>query len=131
MDALIERYRIDYGIDAMEGEQAAIKEGINKYVLTKKNYDDGKIKLTRVQAHRRAWNVDKLEKILPHAIFRKVIKIEVDKTKLDELVKKGTISADRIDPAFEETPNAPSVKWTRTNTNDGKAQASAIADALS
>lgn len=115
---------------AFEEERTALKAAVDAYVIDKDNYEDDTIKVTRVQGFRRAWDVAKLEKILPRGIFKNVVKIEVDPAKLNEYVNKGKIEEEKITPAFVETPNAPYTKWTPKTKGAGEAEAEDLAAAL-
>jgi hypothetical protein len=130
-DAQIEDMRRRSGIEDMEEQRAALRAAIDKFVLDGKDYEDEDVMITRVQGHRRRWDVKKLETILPRGIFKNVVKIEVDPAKLDEYVRKGKIKREVIEPAFEETPNAPYAKWTEKSDKDrGGKEADKLAEAL-
>lgn len=107
-------------LDKLAEEHADLTVAINAFVLDKGiDYEDNAVKLTRVQAYRRKWDVKKLESILPRGIFKNVTKTEADPAKIDEYVRKGKIDAKLIEPAFDETPNAPFVKWTVKSDSAG------------
>lgn len=121
LDQVIADIREQSGLNEAELERTLLKGLIDKWVLDHKAYEDDKIKITRVQGFRRKWNVDKLESILSRALFKRVIKIEIDGQKLDDLVRAGTVDAKKLAPAFEEEPNAPYAKWTKIKQGDGGA----------
>ena len=112
-------------IVSLQQEIADLKVGIDAYVLDREDYEDDDYKLTRVQAFRRRWDVQKLEAILPRGIFKNIVKIEVDPIKLDQLVREGRIAAKKIEPAFTETPNQPFVKITKKSHAEEKGSAEA------
>ena len=97
-------------------ERAALANAIDKYIIAhyepSDGYEDDDVKLTKVVSYRRAWNPEKLQKLLPTSLYKLVIKVTVDSSKLDALVKEGKIDRKKIEPAYEETPNAPYVKRT-------------------
>lgn len=121
------------GLEALAFERAGLKESIEKFVKDKGDYEDDSIKVTRVQGHRRTWNVAKLESIVPRGVFKNLVKMEVIPAKVDEYVRKGKLDRKKIAPAFEETPNAPYVKWTpKTDSSDrAEQEADGLAEALS
>ena len=112
-------------IVSLQQEIADLKLGIDAYVLDREDYEDDDYKLTRVQAFRRRWDVDKLEAILPRGLFKNIVKIEVDPIKLDQLVREGRITAKKIEPAYTETPNQPFVKITKKSHAEEKGSAEA------
>lgn len=128
----IEDLRMEVGLDEMEAERAGLKEAIDKAIVEDGvEYDTDEIKITRVQSHKRVWNVDKLEAILPRPLFRKVIKIAVDPDKLDQLVKAGQVDEKKLDPAFEETPQKAYARWTwKADKSKGSDEAESLAAKL-
>jgi hypothetical protein len=121
----------------LQEERGALKEAVDEYVMEKVKdgqYEDDTYKLTRTQGHTRTWNVDKLEAILPRALFKRVIKITVDGQKVDELVRAKKIDRKKIRAAFEERPNKPYVKHTKKAADDSakrSKEAESLAEKLS
>lgn len=105
--------------DALE---AAVRDYVLKTFGAGQSYEDDKVKITKVVSHRRVWNPEKLQKLLPTKLYKLVIDVTVNKDRLDALVKEGKIDAKKIESAFEETPNAPYVK--RTTKTDSKSKSS-------
>lgn len=126
----LDGFMSDPAILDLQNELAALKAAVDAFVLDHEAYEDDTYKLTRVQGHRRTWNADKLEAILPRGLFKRVIKITVDPAKLDQLVRAKKIDGKKIDPAFEETPNAPYVKYTVKSEDSGASEAEGLAEAL-
>jgi hypothetical protein len=122
----------DKKITTLQDEIALLDEDIKGYVLDKDDYEDDDYKLTRVQAFRRTWDTAKLEKILPRGIFKNIVKVTADPTKIDQYVREGKIKAKQIEPAFIETPNQPFVKITKKSHAEekGAAEADALAAKL-
>lgn len=116
----------------MEQELADLKAEIDRMIVEEGvEYDTDGIRITRVQAFKRVWNVDKLEQIIPRPLFRKVIKIDVDANKLDQLVREGKIDDKKIAPAYEETPNKAYAKWTyKSDKSKGEQEAASLAEKL-
>lgn len=112
-------------IVSLQEQIAVLKEDIDKYVLDKDDYEDTDYKLTRVQAFRRRWDVDKLEAILPRGIFKNIVRVEPDPAKIDQYVREGKIDMKKIAPAYTETPNAPFVKMTKKSHAEEKGSAEA------
>jgi hypothetical protein len=112
-------------------QRGALKSAIDAYVLDHDEFETDTLKITRVQAHRRTWNIDTLAKIVPRGIFKNIVKMTVDPAKIDALVKEGRLDSKKIAPAYVETPNAAYVKWTeKSDTTSGADEADALADAL-
>ncbi len=109
---------------ALRSARNQLKDAIDKWVLTKKNYEDDGFKLTRVVGHRRHWDTAKLERILPRGIFKNIVRVEADSAKIDQYVRAGRLSLDLIEPALIEEPTAPYVKWTtkRVDANPDEAE---------
>jgi hypothetical protein len=128
-DNEIARIREQSGLNRLEEVRAKIKAAVDEYALEHEGYQDERWKLTRVQGFKRAWNVDKLAKILPKSVFKHVTKIEADPAKIDDYVRKGTIKLETIEPAYEETPQKAYVKWTRA-TESSASKGAAEADSL-
>lgn len=126
MEKLIERRAAKERAQLAEvqADRASLRASVEAFIKDKGSYEDEDIKITRVQGHRRSWNVDKLQSILPRGIFKNVTKTTVDGDKIDRYVREGKIKLKDIDPAFEETPNAPYVKWT--DKSDGTESASEV-----
>jgi hypothetical protein len=99
-------------------------------VLDKGSYEDDRYKITRVIGFKRAWNVAKLEKLLPRGIFKNITKTEADPAKIDEYVKAGRIKLKEIEPAFEETPLKAYPKWTEKKGERGQEEADSLAAKL-
>jgi hypothetical protein len=122
IDVTIAEIRREAHLDEWEAERAELKAKVDDLVINKlEAFEDDKIKITRVQGFKRTWDADRLEKILPRAIFRRVIKITPDPAKIDAEVKAGNIEVDRIAPALNETPNKAYAKWTAKSESDGGA----------
>lgn len=100
------------GIPALLEEQGALREVVDEYVLAKTELVTDSWQGTRVQAHTRTWNVDKLRKKLTPALFKRVITVKVDNAALDGLVREGKIKLEDIEDALDEKANKPYVKWT-------------------
>lgn len=131
LDDKIEAILADTKLVKLQEDRTALKAAIDAYVLSKRNYEDADFRLTRVQGNRRYWDTDKLEKILPRGIFKRIVEVQADPAKIDEYVRKGTLRLDLIEPALIEEPNAPYVKWTRiTAKPDGGAEAASLAEKL-
>lgn len=117
-------------IELLETDLAALKTGIDAWVLDHEKYADDTITITRVQAMRRTWNPDKLEKLVPRGIFKNLVTFTVVPAKIDAYVRQGKLDLDKIAPAFEETPNAPFTKWTVKSNKNGEVEADSLAEAL-
>jgi hypothetical protein len=122
----------DKKIVLLQEEIGILKSDIDGYVLDKDDYEDDNYKLTRVQAFRRTWDTAKLEKILPRGIFKNIVTVSADPSKIDEYVRSGKIKSKQIEPAFTETPNAAYVKLTKKSHagEKGEVEADALAAKL-
>jgi len=133
--AAIEEASLGKTLTAAEEESVALSQAIDEFVLTKYDagdgYEDDGWKLTKVVGHSRVWNAEKLHKLIPYGVFKKVTRVVVDTHKLNEAVKTGEIDLDRVDAAYEITPNAPYVKRTRKSQGgDPEAEAATLAEKL-
>lgn len=125
----MERLMKESGIYALGIEREDLDKKIKAYVLKKGNVEIPGYLLTRVQGFRRAWNSEKLQKIVPKGLFLQIVDYIPNPDKIDELVKAGKLDSKKIDKAFEETPNAPYVKITKRKQDDGS-EADRVAKAL-
>lgn len=120
--------------EALANELVAIESSIKDYALANykpsEGYADDEWLVTHVQGHTRRWNVDVLRKVLTPKQFKDVIDIKVSRPKIDALVRAGTVTSDDIEPAFEETPNAPYVKITPRSQADNGDEADDLAASL-
>jgi hypothetical protein len=127
----IELVRIESGLVDLESRMNTLKSAIDESVIEGDNYEDDSVKITRVQAMSRKWDTEKLEKILPRAVFRKIIKVEVDPDKLEQASRAGELTDEQITPALNETSNKPYAKWTtKTPKHDASAEADSLAAKL-
>lgn len=119
-------------MEALSVETQELKAAVNTFVLNRGlKMELPTVTITRVQAFKRRWNVETLEKIVPRGIFKNLVKIEVDPAKVDEYVKKGKLDPKKIEAAYEETPNQPFVKWTpKAETHSAEAEAASLAAKL-
>jgi 16S rRNA C967 or C1407 C5-methylase (RsmB/RsmF family) len=145
-DAALARDRVDaitqevyklakkVGIPVLLDEQAALKAALDGYVVEAESFESESWQGTRVQAHTRNWNVDKLRKKLTPALFKRIIKVSVDNAAIDGLVREGKIVFEDIEDALDEKPNKPYVKWTprgKDIQDAGVAEAEKLAAMLS
>jgi hypothetical protein len=111
----------------LEAQRTLLKEAVDKYVIKtfepSNGYEDETISLTHVQSHTRKWNAEKLEQLVPRGIFKNLVTVTVVPAKIDEYVRAKKIKREDIEPAFEEVPKAPYVKWTpKKASQDGRAE---------
>lgn len=132
LDELIVEARQAAGLDDLEERREQLKSEIDDLVIQAgEEYEDDKVRIVRVQGFRRNWDADKLEKIIPRAVFRRIVKIEVDPNKLDDEVRAGKLKLTRqVKAALNETPNKPFAKWTQKSKKSGVAEADALAAKL-
>lgn len=132
LDELIEEARKTSGLIELEQKRATLKSEIDQLVIEAgEEYEDESIRIVRVQGFRRSWDVDKLEKIIPRPIFRRIVKVDVDAEKLDDEVRAGNLKLTRqVKAALTETPNKAYAKWTPKSQKDGEAEADALAAKL-
>lgn len=145
-DARLARKRIDalqdevlalakkVGIPAKLDEQVALQNALNEYVLDREYFESDEWTATRVQAHSRSWDAEKLRKLLPTSVYKSIIRVSIDNDKVNEFVKAGTIKLKTIESAFMEKANKPFVRWTakgRDVQTAGEAEASKLAGMLS
>jgi hypothetical protein len=118
----------------LRSQHEAVKAAVDGYVIAKyqpgDGYEDDDYLATKVVAHRRSWNVDKLTKLVPRGILKNVLKISVDGEKVDQYVRAGKIDADKIKAAYEETPNKPYVKITPRKKGQSPERAEKEAEGL-
>lgn len=104
-------------IVALELDIANLDKAAKGYVLDHygagEGYEDDVWKATKVVGHRRSWNVDTLEKIMPRALFKRCTTIAVDSGKLDQLVREKKVDRKKIAKAFTEVANEPYIRITR------------------
>jgi len=117
--------------DELEALTAAVDAYVIDHYEPGDGYDDGAVRLTKVVGYRRAWNPDKLRKLLPTRLYKLVIDVKVNNGKLDELVREGKIDRDKIESAYEEQPNAPYVRRTKASEDKAGEEAAGLAAALS
>ena len=128
--------QIEVQVRPLREEKEILEVAVDKYVLDHyepgDGYEDDKVKITKVVSHKRYWNPDKLRRLLPTPLYKRVIKVTVDANKLDELVREGKVDAKKIESAFEEIPNTPYVKKTpkKDNESRGAEEAAGLAAAL-
>jgi hypothetical protein len=121
----------------MEAQMTLLKEAVDRWVIKNyepsTGYDNDTVSLTHVQGHTRRWNAEKLEELVPKGIFKNLVTITVVPAKIDEYVRAKKIKREDIEPAFEETPNKPYVKWTPKKldtTSRAESEAASLADKL-
>ena len=119
------------GLKDLDEEREKLDTAVKNYALAKGDYEDERYKVTRVQGHKRWWDSEKLEKLLPKGLFLKVVDYTPNAEKIDALVKAGKIDRKKIEPAFMQKPNAPYGKITRkTEGTSGEAEADSLAAKL-
>lgn len=125
----LSRTKVGQKVERLEEEVGLLSEAINGYVLD--HYDDGDgyedsdWKATRVVSHRRTWNVERLARLVPKAVFKNVTTTTVVPAKIDQMVRAGKVTLDELAPAYEETANAPYVKVTRRSESSDAGQSEA------
>lgn len=101
----------------LQVEHMALKEARDRYIIDQyspgEGYEDEEWMATKVVSHRRTWDVEKLERLVPRGIFKNLVKMTVVPEKVDEYVRAKKIDRKKIEAAFTETPNAPYVKITK------------------
>jgi hypothetical protein len=125
--------KLGQALQSFEEDAAALSAAIDRFVLERysagEGYEDANWKLTKVVGHSRRWNADKLQKLIPYGVFKKIVKVEVVPNLLNEAVKNGEIDLEAVDAAYEDTPNAPYVKRTRRSQSGGD-EAAMLAEKL-
>lgn len=122
-------------VAVLREELGKLEGAVDKYVIDHSEpgggYEDDTVRLTKVVSYRRTWNPDTLRKLLPTALYKLVIEVKVDATKLNELVSEGKIDRKKIEAAYEETANAPYVKRTaKSDDKTSKDEAAKLSKAL-
>ena len=79
----------------------------------------------------RVWNADKLRTILGKAKYLKVVKMEPDPDKIDQLVREGKINLDDIEEALEDFPKKAYIKRYENSEAKGDAEAEKVKAAMS
>jgi ribosomal protein S10 len=100
------------GIPALLEEQTALRTVLDAHVIEEGSFESETWTATKVQAHRRTWDVDVLRKKLTPALFKRVITVTVNPSAIDELVRAKKIKLEDIEDALTETPNKAYSKWT-------------------
>jgi ribosomal protein S10 len=121
------------GIPALLEEQTELRTVLDAHVVEKGSFESETWQATRVQAHRRTWDVDVLRKKLTPALFKRVINVTVNAAAIDELVRAEKIKLADIKDALTETPNKPYPKWTQKGKDvqeSGEAEADKLAAML-
>lgn len=117
--------KIEKSVGPMRDEIAKLAAARDAYVIAKVEASDsievGNVTLTKVVGHRRSWNPEKLQRLLPTRLYKLVIDVKVNSAKLDELVREGKIDRKKIEAAYEEVPNKPYVKRTVKGKDEDKA----------
>lgn len=129
LGAELDKMLNDPAIVALTAELAGLKEAIDTYVIEHfepgDGFEDDDWLATKVVGHKRTWDVEKLEKLIPRGIFKNVVEFKVIPDKIDEYVRKGKLDRKKIGVAFTETPNKPYVKITKREQNESKGEAEA------
>lgn len=110
---------------ALAMELAQLDKAAKDYVMAHYKAGDGfdheRWLATKVQGHRKVWDIEFLRTKLSRGKFKQIINEVVDRSKVDELVRSGGVSADDVEAALKEVPNEPYVKITYRG--DGEAMA--------
>lgn len=119
----------------LRDERAKIDDAVREFVLTNyeggEGYEDDVVKITKVQGHKRVWNAERLQELLPRGVFKNVVMLVPNAAKINEYVSAGKIDLDEIEDALEETATAPYVKVTRkSQSGDHEAAADELAEKL-
>lgn len=125
----------EYELSTLRKESMALMEAVKDFVLKRdKPLEVDNRRFTIVKQHVRKWNPEKLQSLLPKAVFMKVATMQyvVDPERLDSLIRAGEIDRKKIESAFEESPKAPYVKHSilKPSDNSGEEEADRVAEAL-
>lgn len=104
----------EYGYLSLKSETDALKEAVRQFMVTAAVDHapvEGRGRFQMVRRFSRKWNPDKLRSIIGEKNFKKVTKRVVDSDKLDEFVRSGGYDQKQLEPAYEETPQKPFIRW--------------------
>lgn len=121
---------------AVGADLNAVNAAIDSYALDTyqpgQGFESPEWKVTKVQGTTKVWNVDKLRSLVSHGLFKKMVSVSVDASKVDAEVKAGHVTLDEIEAAFSIKNNSPYVRITRRNLrDDGSEEAESLAAKLS
>jgi hypothetical protein len=122
----------EYDYQTMKEELTNLKECLRSFMekndhaqLTREGY-----RIVLVKRSRNSWNESKLKNLLPKGVWLKVTRLVVDRDKIDDLVREGTIDMDKIAPALESKADKPHLRWYFESEGDGEAEAKSLAEAM-
>lgn len=134
----LDKLLLDDKIVSLREEIQRVGDAINTYVLDHyeagEGFESDDWLATKVVGHRRTWDVEKLQKLIPRGILKNVVEMKVIPDKIDEYVRKGKLDRKKIAAAFEEVPNKPYVRITKreqSSEEKGSAEAESLAAKLS
>lgn len=131
LQAEIEGTRLGQRLAQLEDDSSSLSAAINQYALDNNDYEDDDWKVTKVVSHKRSWDVDKLESLVPRGVFKNMIQVQVVPAKVDQMIRSKKVSLDDIEDAYVEVANSPYVKVTRRSSReDGASEADALAAKL-
>jgi hypothetical protein len=115
----------------MKQEVDTLKIAVQEYLVetgTKEIEHDG-VRAVIIKGQIGTWSKEKLRKILTKSEWLKVTTYEIDKDKLDEAVKAGTIDEKKIQGAYVTVEKKPYIRFFYSASDEGE-ESESLAAAL-